>query len=102
MSGAGAADEWDVVVPADGEELLAELRRRGVVPGQRLHVRSGAAGLQGAPDVVEISVPHGPAGREGEDADREALPDYIGSFDSGQPDLAERSEEILSAHFPDR
>jgi hypothetical protein len=32
----------------------------------------------------------------------EALPEFIGSFDSGQPDLVERSEEILRAHFPDR
>jgi hypothetical protein len=33
-----AADEWDVTVPADGEEFLAELRRHGVRPGQCLHV----------------------------------------------------------------
>jgi hypothetical protein len=84
MSDSGAADEWDVVVPADGEELLAELRRHGVRPGQRVHLR--------------------PVGGADDDTARgtEPLPDFIGSFDSGQPDLAERSEEILRAHFPDR
>lgn len=40
MSDAGAADEWDVVVPDNGDELVAELRRHGAQPGQRLRVRS--------------------------------------------------------------
>jgi len=35
-SRAGAADEWDIV--ADAERLMAELRRHGLCPGQRLHV----------------------------------------------------------------
>ena len=56
----------------------------GVRPGQRVHLR--------------------PVAGAGEDSSRETepLPEFIGSFDSGQPDLAERSEEILTAHFPDR
>ena len=33
-----AAREWDFTVPDDDVELLAELRRRGVRPGTRLHV----------------------------------------------------------------
>lgn len=33
-----AADGWDLTVPEDGTELLAELRRHGIRPGQRLHV----------------------------------------------------------------
>lgn len=32
------ADGWDFTVPDDGAELLAELRRHGVRPGERLHV----------------------------------------------------------------
>ena len=32
------ADGWDLTVPEDEAELLAELRRHGVCPGQRLHV----------------------------------------------------------------
>jgi hypothetical protein len=39
MSTSGAG-EWDLVVPDDGAELLAELRRHGVRPGQRLHLRA--------------------------------------------------------------
>jgi hypothetical protein len=45
MNGYGAADEWDLVVPESESELLAELRRHGVKPGQRLHLRA-------VPDVV--------------------------------------------------
>jgi hypothetical protein len=44
MSDAGAADEWDFVVPDNGDELVAELRRHGVRPGERLHVRSASSG----------------------------------------------------------
>ncbi len=32
-------DEWDLTVPADEAELLAELRRHGVRPGQRVRMR---------------------------------------------------------------
>jgi hypothetical protein len=48
----GAAGEWDLVIPADGDELLAELGRHGVKPGHRVHLRAvaevdraGAAGI---------------------------------------------------------
>jgi hypothetical protein len=40
MIGSGASDEWDLVVPESDAELLAELRRHGVRPGQRLHLRA--------------------------------------------------------------
>jgi hypothetical protein len=36
------ADEWDLTVPEDAAELMAELRRRGVVPGQRVHIGPAA------------------------------------------------------------
>jgi hypothetical protein len=32
------AESWDLTVPEDEAELLAELRRHGVRPGQHLHV----------------------------------------------------------------
>lgn len=75
-----AADEWDLTVPDDDAELLAELRRHGVRPGRRLHVAVLAQDSGGAPAP-------------------EALPAFIASF-SGAPDLAERSGEILRAEFP--
>jgi FKBP-type peptidyl-prolyl cis-trans isomerase 2 len=34
----GAADEWDFTVPDDAAQLLAELRRHGAEPGQRVRV----------------------------------------------------------------
>ena len=40
MIGSDASDEWDLVVPESDAELLAELRRHGVRPGQRLHLRA--------------------------------------------------------------
>jgi hypothetical protein len=33
-----AVDEWELVVPGDDAELVAEFRRHGVKPGQRVHV----------------------------------------------------------------
>jgi hypothetical protein len=40
MSSTGmTADEWELEVPGDDAELLAELRRHGVRPGRRLRVR---------------------------------------------------------------
>jgi len=79
MSDACAAHEWDVIVPADGDQLMAELARHGVRPGQRLH-------------LVAVA--------EEEPENTESLPDYIGSFASGQPDLARRAKDILRAEFP--
>jgi hypothetical protein len=72
----GAADEWDVVVPADPEQLMTELRRHGVRTGQRLHV---------------IARESGPG--------ETWPPPWIGSFDSDESNLGERSEEILRAEF---
>ena len=73
-----SGQEWDLTVPADDDELLAELHRRGIQPGQRLHV------------VVS----------DGTDTtDETTQPEFFGSF-SGSADLAERSREILDAEFP--
>jgi hypothetical protein len=81
MSTPDAAYEWDLTVPGDDAELVAEFRRHGIQPGQRVHV---AVVTNGGNDVEEGS---------------EALPSFFGSFD-GPADLAERSSEILRAEFP--
>ena len=38
MSPANAANEWELVVPDDDAALVAEFRRHGIKPGQRVHV----------------------------------------------------------------
>jgi hypothetical protein len=78
MRASGAAYEWDLTVPGDDTELVAEFRRHGVQPGQRIHVAVVAEEAQ-EPD--------------------DALPSFFDSFD-GPADLAERSSEILRAEFP--
>lgn len=77
-----SAEGWDLTVPEDGAELLAELRRHGVQPGQRLRVAP-------PPETDTASVPAGPARRSF---------DFAGSF-SAEPDLAERADEYLQQGF---
>ena len=103
MSNAGAADEWDVVVPEDAEELLAELWCHGVRPGERVHVRAASARLRAAKAASgAFGATHGAQGRrrsdDGEKSD--ADPEFFGSVRSGRRDLAERSKAILKAEFP--
>jgi hypothetical protein len=81
-------ESWDFVVPPEGPEaLVAEFHRRGIGPGQRLHVtlisdsHDSTADRQGDSDFDERA--------------RQFMPGFTGSFDSGDPDFAERSEEIL-------
>lgn len=78
-----SAEGWDLTVPEDGAELLAELRRHGVQPGQRLHV------VQPSPEHSAGAEPAGPARRSF---------DFAGSF-SAEPDLAERADEYLRQGF---
>lgn len=77
------ADGWDLTVPDDANELLAELRRHGVVPGQRLHVVPG----------VE---------QDSEVADDLASPrrsmEFIASF-SAEPDLGRNADKYLAEGF---
>ena len=80
MSSSDAASEWDLTVPGDDAELVAEFRRHGVRPGQRVHVAIVAD--------------------EAEADQGDALPSFFASFE-GPSDLAERSGEILRAEFPD-
>lgn len=60
MSGSGAADEWDLVVPEIATELLAELRRHGVRPGQRLHLRAVPDALADLSERFSIPVKRPP------------------------------------------
>jgi hypothetical protein len=81
-----SADGWDLTVPEDAAELLAELRRHGVRPGQRLHVvRADEEGAQSS----------------GEDAARptRAKLDFIGSVHGGPADLSTRTDEYLQRGF---
>lgn len=79
------AEGWDLTVPDDEAELLAELRRHGVVPGKRFHVVEAAAPRAGeieqAPKVV-----------------RRAMP-FIGSTPGGPRDLAAKTDEYLAQGF---
>lgn len=79
MNTLGTAAEWDLIVPDNGAELMAEFRRHGVLPGQRVHVAVGAGGIGSEPS--------------------ETLAPFFNSFD-GPADLAERSSAILQAEFP--
>lgn len=81
MSTSGAG-EWDLVVPDSDAELLAELRRHGVRPGQRLHLRA-------VPDTDEA------------DADHDELWDaFIGSAGpGGDPGLSANAKDILRAEM---
>jgi hypothetical protein len=81
-----SADGWDLTVPEDAAELLAELRRHGVRPGQRLHVVQAAD----APTELPDSAPAPPERRE---------LDFIRSVHGGPDDLSIRTEECLRRGF---
>lgn len=114
MTDAGAADEWEVVVPEDDAELLAELRRHGVKPGQRLQIRSSgkyrstvsgryvtksSASSKAAHVIRSAKGARHEAGDPG-DQPKPRRPAFFGSVRNGQGDLAERSKDILRAEFP--
>ena len=81
-----SADGWDLTVPEDAAELLAELRRHGVRPGQRLHVVR-AAEEPTPPTEVNTDQPA-----------RRKL-DFIGSVHGGPADLSTRTNEYLQRGF---
>jgi len=77
-----SADGWDLTVPEDDAELLAELRRHGVRPGQRLHV------VATHPEPV---IATGEASREPRENRRLS---FAGSIQA-EPDLSEKTDEYL-------
>jgi hypothetical protein len=81
-----SADGWDLTVPEDAAELLAELRRHGVLPGQRLHVAQAA------------EEPFPPTEASTERPARRKL-DFIGSVHGGPADLSTRTDEYLQRGF---
>jgi hypothetical protein len=81
-----SADGWDLTVPDDAAELLAELRRHGVRPGQRLHV------VRASDDQSQQS--SGPT--EGSST---RTPDFIGSAHGGPADLSTRTDDYLRRGF---
>jgi hypothetical protein len=95
VSDANASDEWDVVVPDDGETLLEELRRRGVKPGQVLHMRSAGSGRsEGAAAPSDAPRRRRPARHA------DGAPGFFRSIHSGERHLGRRSKEILRSEFP--
>src|SRR3954451_5756170 len=81
-----AAHGWDLTVPEDAAELLAELRRHGVQPGQRLHVLRASDELsQQSSDPTERPVTR--------------TLDFIGSVHGGPADLSTRTGDYLRRGF---
>lgn len=65
-----------MTVPEDAAELLAELRRHGVQPGQRLHIIQ-TPGVAASPAVQQRRL------------------SFIGSVHGGPADVSERTEDYL-------
>ncbi|WP_091548276.1 hypothetical protein [Modestobacter sp. DSM 44400] len=76
------ADGWDLTVPEDDAELLAELRRHGVRPGQHLHIVQSP---EQSPDQANIEPTS--------ERPRRRL-SFTGSVQA-EPDLARNSDEYL-------
>ena len=82
LAAMSTADGWDLTVPEDDAELLAELWRHGVRPGQRLHVVT----TQSEPVIAP------------EEASREPRKNrrlsFAGSIQA-EPDLSEKTDDYL-------
>jgi len=81
-----SADGGDLTVPEDAAELLAELRRHGVRPGQRLRV------VRASDDPSQQS--SDPAAQPGT-----RTLDFIGSVHGGPADLSTRTDDYLRRGF---
>ena len=81
-----SADGWDLTVPEDAAELLAELRRHGVQPGQRLH-------------VVRTSDDQSQQSSEPTEGSATRTLDFIGSVHGGPADLSTRTDDYLRRGF---
>ena len=81
-----SADGWDLTVPEDAAELLAELRRHGVRPDHRLHV---------------VRAPDESAQQSSDPSERQASRklDFIGSVHGGPDDLSTQTDDYLRRGF---
>jgi hypothetical protein len=81
-----SADGWDLTVPENAAELLAELRRHGVRPGQRLHV---------------VPAPGEPSQQSSDPIERPVIRtlDFIGSVHGGPDDLSTQTDDYLRRGF---
>lgn len=81
------ADGWDLTVPEDPAELLAELRRHGVTPGKRFHV---------------VEAPDQPRAAERGDDDERQRPRrrlrFAGMI-SAEPDLSENFDRYFAQSY---
>jgi hypothetical protein len=80
------AEGWDLTVPEDAAELLAELRRHGVQPGERLHV-APAVGQDAAKDSEQAT----------DERPRRRLR-FTGMIEA-EPDLSARTDDYLARGF---
>ena len=80
-----APDEWDFTVPEDEAELLAELRRHGVKPGQHVRVIATPPTAELAPDAGE--------------PDKRRRFGFIGAVKDGPSDMSTRTDEYLEQGF---
>lgn len=78
------ADGWDLTVPEDDAELLAELRRHGVRPGQHLRILQSP---EQSPDLANTE----PAPAS---APRRHLR-FAGVIENGEPDLSTNTDAYL-------
>lgn len=79
------ADGWDLTVPEDETELLAELRRHGVVPGKRFHL------VETPPEQEHAAQP----AEQGPDERPRRELSFIGSIKDGPSDMARNVDKYL-------
>ncbi len=98
-------DGWDLTIPEDAAELLAELRRHGVQPGEQVRV---SRSVQGRP-VSRNAITGRYVSRTSQGASRSTPPEksgehprrtlrFAGSIQA-EPDLSERTDEYLGRGF---
>jgi len=90
-----AADGWDLTVPEDAAELLAELRRHGIKPGERLHVARSVARSA----LTGRYISRAPQERPSESEQPRRKWDFIGSIQGGPSDLSEKTDAYLARGF---
>jgi hypothetical protein len=82
------ADGWDLTVPEDEAELLAELRRHGVVAGKRYRLV----------ETPEVDTDHG-HGNDGSPAEAPRRNLRFAGMISAEPDLSENFDHYLAQSY---